>query len=109
VVSWVGRGMGVLDGSTCPKQKGIFWVFFSLIGLNGVFSVFLKQKCIRLVREKLTICPYFVYDIEVAFLRNLIKCKSDFTKKSRLAAICSEVSVAITTIALSVAPREKLA
>jgi len=37
------------------------------------------------------------------FTRNLQKYNSDFTKKSRLAARCSEVNVAMMTIALAVA------
>jgi len=46
--------IGVLDG---VHVEGKFWGFIP-IGLNGVLSVFIKQKCIRLVREKLTIFPY---------------------------------------------------
>jgi len=32
VVSGVGPGIGVLDGSTCLKGKGLFRGFFALIG-----------------------------------------------------------------------------
>jgi len=48
-------------GFTYPEAKGIFWTVFSPIGLNGFLSVFLKQKCIQLVREKLTIFPHRQY------------------------------------------------
>jgi len=44
-------------GSTCPKGKERFGRF-SPIGLNDFFAVCLNHKCIRLVREKLTIFPY---------------------------------------------------
>jgi len=52
-------GIVVLDGSTCPKRRGFGG--FLPIGLNGVLNVFLKQKCIRFVREKLTVFPYEQY------------------------------------------------
>jgi len=46
----------------CPDAKGWFWCFFTLIGLNGILSVFLKQKHIRHVREteKLTFMMFGV-------------------------------------------------
>jgi len=101
VVSRVGSGIGALDEGPLPKGKGRFWEFFFRIGLNGVFECIFKQKCIRLVHEKLTIFPYqhFINGIvtyssflkytllrELAFTSNLLKCNSDFMKKSRLAA-----------------------
>ena len=40
-------------------QRGRGWMdFFCPIGLNGLLSVLSKQKCIRLVSEKLTMFPY---------------------------------------------------
>jgi len=57
VISGVGQGMGVLDEGPHPKGKGRFRRFLFPIGLNGVLGVFLKQKCIRLVCEKLIIFP----------------------------------------------------
>ena len=59
VVSWVVCGMGVLEGGPCaPRGKR----FFVSIGFNGVFF---KQKCIRLVREKLTTFLYGLYIIGI--------------------------------------------
>ena len=54
-VSGVGRRVRILDGVYI--WQGLVKVFLgvSLIGLNGVLSVFLKQKCTRLKREKLTV------------------------------------------------------
>ena len=56
LVNWVGRGMGVLDGSISTKEKeGIG--FFLTFGLNGVFErIFEFDSC-----EKLTIFPYRQY------------------------------------------------
>jgi len=51
VVSGVVRMIGVLD-------KGRFQEFVAPIGLNGIF---VEEKCIQLVREKLTIFPYGQY------------------------------------------------
>ena len=56
VVSGVGRGMGVLDGyPRVPRGRGSFGGFSPPLVLMAFLSVFLKQKCIRLLREKLTI------------------------------------------------------
>jgi len=57
VVSGVSRRMGVLDlGPHLARGRGGFGVFLSQ-WLNGVLSVFLKQKCIQLFHVKLTIFP----------------------------------------------------
>jgi len=95
MVSRVGRGMGVLDGVHVPKGKRLFWGFFGIctpIGLNGQNDVFLAQKRIRLVREKLIV---FLYGQDIVgiyvllafrryseirggclgFVRNLQKCR----------------------------------
>jgi len=58
VVSGVGRGMGVLDGVHTPQGEsevsgGRFALWFE-------WCIF-KQKCIRLIRGKLTIFPYGQY------------------------------------------------
>ena len=54
VENGIGPGIGALDGVHLP-QEGRFWDF----SLNGVFEcIFKTEKCIRLVREKLTIFPY---------------------------------------------------
>ena len=68
-------------------------MFFVPIGLKGIYF---KQRCIQLVREKLTIFPYAQYIIgnvfhwlseeigsrsKLDFTRNLQKFNSDFTKK----------------------------
>jgi len=61
MVSGVGGGMGVLDGGPRdPSRRGCFGIFRHLrpIGLNGQNDVFFGKKCIRLVREKLTVFPY---------------------------------------------------
>jgi len=65
------RGMRLLDGGPCaPRGMGSFGDFHP-IGLNGIFTVYLKQKCIRLMHEKLTIFPYkqciFGISISLAF------------------------------------------
>jgi len=62
VVSGVDRWMGILDGVQIPKEKEWFGVFFRPVGLNGVFWVyFIEQKCVRLMRENLTIFSYSQY------------------------------------------------
>jgi len=53
VMSGVNRGMNVLDGSTCRRERGGFPPSMRMAFL----TVFLKQKCIRLVRRKLAIFP----------------------------------------------------
>jgi len=61
VVSGVGPCIDVLDGDPRdPRGRGCFENFSHLrpIGLNGQSDVFFAQKCIRLVREKLTVFPY---------------------------------------------------
>jgi len=68
---------------------------------------FLKQKCIRLAHEKLTVFPYghyingiaikcgfkmyFLTRLKLASTRNLLKCNSGFRKKSRVAAASQKV------------------
>jgi len=79
----------ILDGVHVPQEKGRFCGFFNSTGLNGVLSVFLKQKCICLVREKLMMFPhgqdtngiviysfFFVTRSKLVFTRNLLKCNS---------------------------------
>jgi len=46
---------------------------------------------------------YFVTRLKLAFMRNLLKCNSDFTKNHTLVQPCNEVNIAIATIALLVA------
>ena len=97
-------------GYRSPHGK---WQFFggglSLIGLNGILSVFLKHKCIPLVREKINNISvwiinistesllnavfkmYFVTRSRLAFTRNLLKCNIDFRKKLRVTAILQRV------------------
>jgi len=61
VVSGVGGGMGVLDGVHVTQGEGAVLGFFGIcacIGLKGQNDVFIAQKCIRLVLEKLTVFPY---------------------------------------------------
>jgi len=81
-------GMGELDGG---PHGG-----FLPIRLNDIFWVFLKQQCIRLVCETLTVflytiyqqnryiffflTMYFVIRSQFAFTRNLLNCNSDFMK-----------------------------
>jgi len=63
--------MVVLDGGPCGATGRGGLGFFIFIGLNGVF---LKQKCIRLMLEKLKIFLYRQYIVEnicsLAFQRN---------------------------------------
>jgi len=66
--------MGVLDGVHVPQGKGIFFVGVSPHWFEFRFlSVFLKQKCIRLVREKLTVFPYGQYIIQNRYLFLFLK------------------------------------
>jgi len=55
VVSVVGLGMSVLEWGPPLAREVHVLGFFLPIGLNGVLSVFLKQKCIRLMNKKLTV------------------------------------------------------
>jgi len=67
MVSGVGGEMGhgcIRWGSMCHKLKGYFGIVLP-IDLNGQNSVFLAHKCIRLVREKLTVFPYAQYIIGI--------------------------------------------
>jgi len=70
VVSGVGLGIRVFNGHPRPLRRRGDWGDFRITGLNGVFFA---QKCIRLVREKLTIFPYELYivgnDGSLAFRR----------------------------------------
>jgi len=60
MVSGVGRGMGVLDGVHVPQMVGeVLGVFHSHWFEQCIF----KQKCIQLVREKLTIFPSGQYTV----------------------------------------------
>ena len=71
VVSGVGQGMGVLDGVHMPQGKGeVLGIFCS----HWLEWYIFKQKCVRLMREKLTMFPYRQYIIgnvcSLAFQRN---------------------------------------
>jgi len=59
-------------GSTFLKGKLRFSVFSPPIGFSGVFGVFLKQKCIRLVHEKLAVFPYRQYINGILIYRMLL-------------------------------------
>jgi len=58
VVSGVGGGMGVLGRDACATRGrsrfGIFHTHWFELAKWRIFA----QKCIRLVREKLTVFPY---------------------------------------------------
>jgi len=57
-VSGVSRGMSILDGGPHPREEmEVLGGGFFPIDLDGVLYVFLKQKCIRLVRENLRVFP----------------------------------------------------
>jgi len=101
VVSGVGQGIGILDGVHLPWGEGEALGFF-LFPLVWI-AYFLKQKCILLVCDRLTIFPrgqYIVgnvcslafrrirFEIKVGFARNMQKWNGHFTQKSCQAATC---------------------
>ena len=64
MVSGMGPGIDVLDGSMCLKGNGLFLGFFGICAptrLNGQNDVLIVQKCIRLMCEKLIIFAYGQY------------------------------------------------
>jgi len=72
MVSAVGPGIGVLDGVHVPQGERevlrLFLPHWFEWCFECILSVFLKQKCIRLVREKLTIFPHGQYINGIAIL-----------------------------------------
>jgi len=116
VVIGVGPSIGVLYGVYMPQWEGRLWGFFSPIGLNGFFECILKTdmylthawkvdsisvwiiyqwNCYLLFFLKM----YFATRLKFAFVRNLLKCNSDFTKLQH----CLEVNITMAMIALPVA------
>jgi len=66
VVTGIGRGMCMLDEGPHPQGQGDVLGVFSLLVWTAFMNVFLKQKCIRLVREKLTIFLNGLYNNGIA-------------------------------------------
>ena len=102
VVNGVGGGMGVLDGGLHAQgEEEVLWVLAPLVSMcfNGVF---VEQKYIRLVRDKLVIFTYGQYIIAIhftgfpkiwsslrtmlGFARNLLKCNTHFRRRTSITA-----------------------
>jgi len=92
VVSGLGQDIGVLDGVHVPQREGevlgerFAWHFECILKTKMYLTAF-PYKQYRPINEiVIFLAMYFVTRSKLAFTRNLLKCNSDFTKKSRLAA-----------------------
>jgi len=61
VVSGVDPGIGVLDRGQHPQGEGEVLGFFDSLVLMAFVSSFVREKCIRLMREMFMIFPFGQY------------------------------------------------
>jgi len=83
-----GPGIGVLDGVPhAPSGRKVLGIF-STTGLNGVFECILKEKCIRLVREKWTVFSYGQYITGSVIYSSFLRCTLLRDRNWHLREIC---------------------